>query len=282
MIINHNISALTANRILKNTDSELSKSLEKLSTGLRINRAGDDAPGFAMSEKLRTQINGIARAEKNTQDGISFIQVTEGSLDQVNNILQRLRELSIQTANGIYSSDDRNLVQLEVDQLIDEVDRIGNQAEFNKVKPLNGQFAKATNNPVTLHVGPNQNQQLKMFIGTMNASALKLQGTAGKQSLSTPFASNQMIGVVDDAIGKVNKQRSDLGAYYNRLEMTGKSLANDYVNMVSAESRIRDTDMAEEIVNLTKNQLLTRSGTAMLAQANLKTEMVVKLLSERF
>ena len=282
MIINHNMSALTANRILKDTDRALDRSLEKLATGQRINRAGDDAPGFAVSEKLRTQINGIAQAERNTMDGISFIQVTEGSLDQVNNILQRLRELSIQTANGIYSSQDRNLVQLEVDQLIEEVDRIGKTAEFNKINPLNGQFSKAKENPLTLHVGPNQNEQLKIYINTMDSSALKLQAGEKKESLSTPAGSNKMIGIVDEAINSINKQRADLGAYYNRLESTAKSLSNNYVNMVGAESRIRDLDMASEIVELTKNQLLTRTGSAMLAQANLKSESVIQLLSNRF
>ncbi|PJZ69520.1 flagellin [Leptospira perolatii] len=282
MIINHNISALRTNNVLKTVNKELDKTMEKLSTGMRINRAGDDALGFAVSERMRTQIRGLAQAERNVMDGVSFIQVTEGNLEQVNNILQRLRELSIQTSNGIYSDDDRKLVQLEVDQLIDEVDRLGKTAEFNKIRPLSGAYSKESKNPVQLHVGPNQNEKLEIFVDAMNASALKLETNGKKQTLSTPASSNTMIGILDNAIQRVNKQRSDLGAYYNRLEITAEGLQANYVNMVSAESRVRDADMAEYIVDFTKNQILTKSGVAMLAQANMRPEQVVKLLSERF
>ncbi|PJZ49628.1 flagellin [Leptospira saintgironsiae] len=282
MIINHNISALRANNVLKTTNHELDKTTEKLSTGMRINRAGDDALGFAVSERMRTQIRGLAQAERNVMDGVSFIQVTEGNLEQVNNILQRLRELSIQTSNGIYSDDDRKLVQLEVDQLIDEVDRLGKSAEFNKIRPLSGAYSKDSKNPIQLHVGPNQNEKLEIFVDAMNAGALQLETNGKKQTLSTPASSNAMIGILDNAIQRVNKQRSDLGAYYNRLEITAEGLQANYVNMVSAESRVRDADMAEHIVDYTKNQILTKSGVAMLAQANMRPEQVVKLLSERF
>lgn len=282
MIINHNISALRANNVLKTTNHELDKTTEKLSTGMRINRAGDDALGFAVSERMRTQIRGLAQAERNVMDGVSFIQVTEGNLEQVNNILQRLRELSIQTSNGIYSDDDRKLVQLEVDQLIDEVDRLGKSAEFNKIRPLSGAYSKDSKNPIQLHVGPNQNEKLEIFVDAMNAGALQLENNGKKQTLSTPASSNAMIGILDNAIQRVNKQRSDLGAYYNRLEITAEGLQANYVNMVSAESRVRDADMAEHIVDYTKNQILTKSGVAMLAQANMRPEQVVKLLSERF
>ncbi|TGL36380.1 flagellin [Leptospira koniambonensis] len=282
MIINHNISALRANNVLKTTNHELDKTTEKLSTGMRINRAGDDALGFAVSERMRTQIRGLAQAERNVMDGVSFIQVTEGNLEQVNNILQRLRELSIQTSNGIYSDDDRKLVQLEVDQLIDEVDRLGKSAEFNKIRPLSGAYSKDSKNPIQLHVGPNQNEKLEIFVDAMNAGALQLENNGKKQTLSTPASSNAMIGILDNAIQRVNKQRSDLGAYYNRLEITAEGLQANYINMVSAESRVRDADMAEHIVDYTKNQILTKSGVAMLAQANMRPEQVVKLLSERF
>ncbi|TGK02425.1 flagellin [Leptospira selangorensis] len=282
MIINHNISALRANNVLKTTNHELDKTTEKLSTGMRINRAGDDALGFAVSERMRTQIRGLAQAERNVMDGVSFIQVTEGNLEQVNNILQRLRELSIQTSNGIYSDDDRKLVQLEVDQLIEEVDRLGKSAEFNKIRPLSGAYSKDSKNPIQLHVGPNQNEKLEIFVDAMNAGALQLETNGKKQTLSTPASSNAMIGILDNAIQKVNKQRSDLGAYYNRLEITAEGLQSNYINMVSAESRVRDADMAEHIVDYTKNQILTKSGVAMLAQANMRPEQVVKLLSERF
>ncbi|EJZ42707.1 putative flagellin protein [Leptospira licerasiae str. MMD4847] len=249
---------------------------------MRINRAGDDALGFAVSERMRTQIRGLAQAERNVMDGVSFIQVTEGNLEQVNNILQRLRELSIQTSNGIYSDDDRKLVQLEVDQLIEEVDRLGKSAEFNKIRPLSGAYSKDSKNPIQLHVGPNQNEKLEIFVDAMNAGALQLENNGKKQTLSTPASSNAMIGILDNAIQKVNKQRSDLGAYYNRLEITAEGLQANYINMVSAESRVRDADMAEHIVDYTKNQILTKSGVAMLAQANMRPEQVVKLLSERF
>ncbi|EPG66990.1 flagellin [Leptospira wolffii] len=282
MIINHNISALRANNVLKTVNNELDKTTEKLSTGMRINRAGDDALGFAVSERMRTQIRGIAQAERNVMDGVSFIQVTEGNLEQVNNILQRLRELSIQTSNGIYSDDDRKLVQLEVDQLIDEVDRLGKSAEFNKIRPLSGSYSKESKNPIQLHVGPNQNEKLEIFVDAMNAGALQLENNGKKQTLSSPASSNTMIGILDNAIQRVNKQRSDLGAYYNRLEITAEGLQANYINMVAAESRVRDADMAEHIVDFTKNQILTKSGVAMLAQANMRPEQVVKLLSERF
>ncbi|TGM98871.1 flagellin [Leptospira dzoumogneensis] len=282
MIINHNISALRTNNVLKTVNNELDKTTEKLSTGMRINRAGDDALGFAVSERMRTQIRGLAQAERNVMDGVSFIQVTEGNLEQVNNILQRLRELSIQTSNGIYSDDDRKLVQLEVDQLIEEVDRLGKSAEFNKIRPLSGAYSKDSKNPIQLHVGPNQNEKLEIFVDAMNAGALQLESNGKKQTLSSPASSNAMIGILDNAIQKVNKQRSDLGAYYNRLEITAEGLQANYINMVSAESRVRDADMAEHIVDYTKNQILTKSGVAMLAQANMRPEQVVKLLSERF
>lgn len=282
MIINHNISALRTNNVLKSVNKELDKTMEKLSTGLRINRAGDDALGFAMSEKMRTQIRGLAQAERNVMDGVSFIQVTEGTLEQVNNILQRLRELSIQTSNGIYSNEDRKLVQLEVDQLIEEVDRIGKSAEFNHIKPLSGDHSKQSNKPIQLQVGPNQNEKLDIFIDSMNATGLQLVANGKKQVLSSPASANAMIGILDTAITKVNQQRADLGAYYNRLEITSQGLQSSYVNMVAAESRVRDADMAEQIVDYTRNQILTKSGSAMLAQANMRPDQVVKLLSDRF
>ncbi|TGM59850.1 flagellin [Leptospira adleri] len=282
MIINHNISALRTNNVLKSVNKELDKTMEKLSTGQRINRAGDDALGFAMSEKMRTQIRGLAQAERNVMDGVSFIQVTEGTLEQVNNILQRLRELSIQTSNGIYSNEDRKLVQLEVDQLIEEVDRIGKSAEFNRIKPLSGDHSKQSNKPIQLQVGPNQNEKLDIFIDSMNATGLQLMANGKKQALSSPASANAMIGILDTAISKVNQQRADLGAYYNRLEITSQGLQSSYVNMVAAESRVRDADMAEQIVDYTRNQILTKSGSAMLAQANMRPDQVVKLLSDRF
>lgn len=282
MIIGHNLSALAANKVLKSANAEMDKSMERLATGLRINRAGDDATGFAVSEKMRTQIRGLAQAEKNVTNGISFVQSTEGSLDQVNEILQRLRELSVQSANGIYSVGDRQQVQLEVSQLIDEIDRMGNTAEFNKVKTLDGTYARQKKNPMTLQVGANQNEKLQIYIGTMNATALKLQKAGKRETISTPANANKMMGAIDDAIGKVSRQRADLGAYYNRLEITSKALDTQYLNVVASESRIRDADMASEMVEFMKNQILSKSAMAMLAQANARPEQVVKLISDRF
>ncbi len=282
MIINHNISALVAKRALSNTGRDMDKSMERLATGMRINRPGDDAPGFAVSERLRSQIRGLSQAERNTQDGMSFLQVTEGNLEQVNSILQRLRELSVQSANGIYSNEDRKLVQLEVSQLVEEVERISVTAEFNKVKPLDGRFSRAKNNPMTLQVGANASERVDVYINTMSSSALKLKNAQKNLTLSTPNQATDSLQVLDDAISKVNRLRSDLGAYYNRLDLTLKSLSNNYVNIVASESQVRDADMATEMVEYSKNQILTKSGVAMLAQANLRPESVVKLLTDRY
>ncbi len=282
MIINHNVSALIAKRALQNTSRDMDKSMERLSTGMRLNRPGDDAPGFAVSEKLRSQIRGLGQAERNAQDGLSFLQVTEGSLEQVNSILQRLRELSVQSSNGIYSNDDRKLVQLEVSQLVEEVERIGTTAEFNKVRPLDGRFSRAGKNPMSVQVGSNAGERVDIYINTMNSSSLKLKSGTDRLTLSTSEKANGSLQVLDDAISKVNRLRSDLGAYYNRLDLTLRSLSNNYVNLVSSESQVRDADMATEMVEFSKNQILTKSGVAMLAQANVRPESVVKLLTDRY
>lgn len=282
MIINHNVSALIAKRALQNTSRDMDKSMERLSTGMRLNRPGDDAPGFAVSEKLRSQIRGLGQAERNAQDGLSFLQVTEGSLEQVNSILQRLRELSVQSSNGIYSNDDRNLVQLEVSQLVEEVDRIGKTAEFNSVRPLDGRFSRASKNPMSFQVGGNAGERIDVYINTMSGSSLKISGGTDRLTLSTPDKASGSLKVLDDAISKVNRLRSDLGAYYNRLDLTLKSLSNNYVNLVSSESQVRDADMAMEMVEYSRNQILTKSGVAMLAQANVRPESVVKLLTDRY
>lgn len=282
MIINHNVSALIAKRALQNTSRDMDKSMERLSTGLRLNRPGDDAPGFAMSERLRSQISGLSQAERNGQNGMSFLQVTEGSLEQVNTILQRLRELSVQSANGIYSNEDRSLIQLEVSQLVEEVDRIGKNAEFNRIYPLDGRFSYAGKSPMTVQIGGNTGEKVDIFINTMNGASLKLKTGAERFSLSTPDKATGSLKVLDDAITKVNRMRSDLGAYYNRLDLTMRSLSNNYVNLVSSESQVRDADMALEMVEYSKNQILTKSGVAMLAQANVRPESVVKLLTDRY
>lgn len=282
MIINHNMSAINANRTLKFTQWGVSKQMEKLSSGERINKAGDDASGLAVSEKMRTQIQGLRQAERNTEDGMSFIQTAEGYLNQSATIIQRIRSLSIQAANGIYSAQDRQLIQVEVSALVDEVDRIASQAEFNKFKVLTGEFSKVNaKSSMWFHIGANQNQRKRVYIGTMTAQAFKMKDGTGKVSisLSSPGGANNTIGIMDNALQTLSKQRADLGAYFNRLELTAKGLMTAYENIQSAESRIRDADMAEEMVEFTKNQVLVHTGTAMLAQANVKGQSVLRLIS---
>ncbi|PKL37811.1 MAG: flagellin [Spirochaetae bacterium HGW-Spirochaetae-1] len=280
MRINHNMSAIFANRQMQNVAARLDKSIEKLASGEAINRAGDDASGLAVSEKMRTQINGLIQAEKNAQNGLSFVQVAEGSFQQVNDILQRIRQLSIQSANGIYSNSDRTQIQVEVSQLIEEIDRISTSAEFNRMKMLTGAFAKTSKvGSMFFHVGANSNQRIRVYISTIGAKALNLVDEASKKrSISTVGQANAMIGYVDIALEKLNRQRADLGAYYNRMENTISSLTRSYENMLAADSRVRDVDMAAQMVEYTKDQILIQTGVAMLAQANFKPKLVMKLL----
>ena len=281
MIINHNMSAINANKVLKFKHWEVNSSMEKLSSGLRINKAGDDASGLAVSEKMRAQINGLRQAERNTEDGMSFVQTTEGYLNQSSDILQRIRVLAVQSSNGIYTDQDRQLIQVEVSALVDEVDRIASQAEFNKFKLLLGDFSKA--NPkasMWFHMGANMHQRERVYIGTMTAQGLGLKEGSGAfiADLASADSANRTIGVIDDALHKISKQRADLGAYYSRLDYAAKGLMTAYENIQASESRIRDADMAETMVDMTKNQVLVQSGTAMLAQANMKTRTVLQLL----
>lgn len=280
MIINHNMSAINSHRVLKFMHWDVQRNTEKLSSGLRINRAGDDASGLAVSEKMRTQVQGLRQAERNTEDGMSMIQTTEGYLEQVSSIIQRIRVLSVQSSNGIYTSSDRQLMQVEVSSLVDEVDRIASQAEFNTMTLLQGDFARGSRtSSMWFHMGPNMHQRERVYIGTMTALSLKLVNVDGtKMSLSTAGQANNTIGILDAGLNRIQKLRSDLGAYYNRLEYTAKGLMNAYENIQAAESRIRDTDMAEEMVNFTKNSILVQSATAMLAQANAIPQGVLRLL----
>jgi len=285
MIINHNMSALFAHRQQKLNSWVLDKNMEKLSSGLRITRAGDDASGLAVSEKMRSQIRGLYRAEKNAMDGISFIQTAEGYLQENQDILQRLRELAVQSANGIYSTEDRMQIQVEISSLVDEVDRVASHAQFNGMNLLTGRFARETGeNMVTasmwFHVGANMDQRVRLFIGTMTTEGLGLRNQANKEivSVSTPDQANRAIGLLDEALKTMSKQRADLGAYQNRLEFTAKGLAIGAENLQASESRIRDVDMAEEMVQFTKNSILLQSATAMLAQANLKPQTILQLL----
>jgi flagellin len=281
MIINHNMSAMYANRSLSVTQTELSKNMEKLASGQRINRAGDDASGLAVSEKLRGQIRGLNQAQRNIENGVSFIQTTEGYLQETQDILHRVRELSVQSANGIYTSEDRMQIQVEVSQLVDEINRIASHAQFNGMNILTGRFAKEGGQTMQLQVGANMDQNERIYIGTMTAQALGLQGqqgTAGMISISTPDVANQAIGNLDAALRSVSKQRADLGAYQNRFEMASKGVAIASENLQAAESRIRDTDMANQMVDYVKNQILSQAGGAMLAQANTRTQSVMQLL----
>ena len=283
MIINHNMSAAFSNRQLGVTQAEVGRSIERLSSGLRINRAGDDASGLAVSEKLRSQVRGLNQAERNIQNGVSFIQTTEGYLQGTQDILHRLRELSVQSANGIYTDEDRMQIQVEVSQLVSEVNRIASHAQFNGMNLLTGAFStdSATNRIMQLQVGANMDQNERLFIGTMTASALGLQdaqGSNGIMSITNPELANQAIGTVDAALRMVSKQRADLGAYQNRFEMAAQSVAVASENMQAAESRIRDANMASEMVNYTRGSILTQASTAMLAQANLRTQSVLQLL----
>ena len=283
MIINHNMSALYASRELNIHNGLIQKNIEKLSSGMRINRAGDDASGLAVSEKLRGQIQGLNQAKRNIQNGVSFIQTTEGYLQETEDILHRVRELAVQSANGVYTQEDRMQIQVEVSQLVDEVNRIASHAQFNGMNMLTGTFAKdsVTNGVMQFQVGANMDQSERVYIGTMTAQALGLQGSQGGTgivSISTVQSANQAIGTVDSALTQVSKQRADLGAYQNRFEMAATGVAVAAENLQAAESRIRDTDMASEMVKFTKNQILVQAGTAMLAQANTEPQSVLKLL----
>ncbi len=269
-----------AKRQMNLASTKIEKSIEKLSSGVRINRSGDDATNLAVSEKMRTQIRGLKQAERNALNGMSFIQVAESGIEQVNEILQRVRELSVQSANGIYSENDRISIQVEVSQLIDEVNRISTTVTFNRLNLLTGDFSRNSTKSMFFHVGANQNQRIKAYIATMNAKAFGLEeADKNKKSVLSVGEANEMIGIVDVAIDKLNMQRASLGAYYNRMETAVKAINSNYENLVAADSRIRDTDIAEEFTKLTKNQVLLQSGTAMLAQANMSSKLVVELLS---
>lgn len=285
MIINHNLSAMYAQRTLKNNNIRVTKNMEKLSSGYRITRAADDASGLAVSEKMRSQIRGLNMASRNAANGISFIQTTEGYLQESQDVLQRIRELAIQASNGIYTPEDRMMIQVEVSQLIDEVDRIASHAQFNGMNLITGRFARPMGeNIVTasmwFHIGANMDQRERVFIGTMTSVALGIREMASQKimSISTMTNANMAIGILDDALMIINKQRADLGAYQNRLEMSMIGIDVGAENLQAAESTIRDADMAEQMVSYTKNQILVQSATAMLAQANVKPQVVLQLL----
>jgi flagellin len=274
-----------ADRSLKVTQVFLDKNMEKLSSGLRINRAGDDASGLAVSEKMRAQIRGLNQASTNAQNGISFIQTAEGYLQESEDILQRLRELSVQAAHGIYTEEDRLYIQIEVSALVDEIDRIASHAQFNGMNLLTGRFGRMIGeNVVTasmwFHIGANMDQRRQVYIGTMTAKGLGIRNVGDDTfiSLSAPDSANRAIGTLDRALKIINKQRADLGAYVNRLEHVVRGLDVGAENLQASESLIRDANMAHVTVEYTKNMILSQSGTAMLAQANQRGQSVLQLL----
>lgn len=288
MIINHNLSALFAARQLDLNNESMSNASAKLSSGQRINKAGDDPSGLAVSEKMLAQIGGLNQANRNAQDGISFIQTAEGYLQESGQILRRIRDLAVEASNGIYTAQDRVMIQVEVSQLIAEINRIASQAQFNGLNMLTGRFARPTGtNTVTasmwFHIGANMDQRIRVFIGTMSAQGLGLQSVNGTPStatfisLSTPDRANMAIGMLDKALRIVDKQRADLGAYQNRLTYASHGLAIGAENLTAAESRIRDTNMASEMVKYVKDQILVQASTAMLAQANQRAQTVLQL-----
>lgn len=278
MIISHNMSAIYSARQEGITGAALSKSMEKLSSGERINKAGDDAAGLAISEKMRAQIRGLNQASKNITDGVSFIQTTEGYLNETTDILQRIRELAVQGSNGIYSDEDRMQIQVEVSSLVAEVDRIASSAQFNGMNMLTGRFATEG---INFQVGANMDQSVKITIGAADATTLGLRGTqeGGEMiSVADQDSANRTLGTIDEALKTVNKQRADLGAAQNKFEMAQKGVNVAAENLTASESRIRDTDMAQEMVEYTKNAILSQANLAMEAQANSNNQNVLALL----
>jgi len=281
MIINHNLASLFASRQEGLNAASLQASMAKLSSGERINKAGDDASGLAVSEKMRSQIRGLNQASRNIGDAVSFVQVAEGYLAETTDVLQRIRELAVQASNGVYSDEDRMQIQVEVSQLVAEVDRIASSAQFNGMNLLTGRFSKESDTVMQFQVGANADQSIRAYIGTMTASALGLKNIQGEDnqiSISSPDEANTTIATLDEALKNVNKQRADLGAYQNRMEMAQKGINVAAENTQAAESRIRDADMATEMVEYTKQQVLAQASTAMLAQANSQSQNVLALL----
>ena len=271
MVVQHNLSAMNTSRQLGGVTNSLSKSTEKLSSGYKINRAGDDAAGLSISEKMRSQIRGLNRASDNAEDGISLIQVAEGALNETHSILQRMNELATQAANDTNTTTDRNAIQKELTQLTSELDRIYSTTQFNTMNLLDGKFTGKN-----LQVGSLSGQVIGISINKMNASALSL--TATNVKVSSNEAAGKSMSLIQAAIDTVSTERSKLGALQNRLEHTINNLDTTSENTQAAESRIRDTDMASEMVEYSKNNILSQAGQSMLAQANQSTQGVLALL----
>jgi flagellin len=282
MRINHNISAMIGTGALSTQNKSLSRSLEKLSTGLRINRASDDAAGLSVSESLRSKIRGMARAKMNAEDGIALIQIAEGATGEINNILQRMRELCIQSATDTMTTTERSYIDKEFQQLQNEITRISNSASYNGMTLLDGgnsSFGTAGGQSSVLHIGSGSNAQIDRISITINAMTLGALGmTAGTTSVSTNVSALAALSVIDNAIKSVNTMRSDMGAYVNRLEFAIANLNNQVFNTQDAESRIRDVDFASETTEFTRSQILSQSATSMLSQANQVPQSVLSLI----
>lgn len=314
MIINHNISAMNAHRMLVENAQDTSKTLEKLSSGIRINRGADDAAGLAVSEKMRAQVRGLHMAYRNAQDGVSLLQTAEGYLQETTSAIQRMRELSVQAANGIYTEADRNYIQSEVNQLVNEVERIATQSQFNTkflflgnlgseneakgLKETEGSAPTSKvdlDNPATagmpLHIGPNMDQRIIVTIKNLTSGALGLAESTQPSSespavnevkttlnLSNPEGANRAIGTLDKALNIVNEERTRLGAYQNRLETAMRGIDVATENLQASESRIRDSDLAKEMIDFVKLNILSQSSASMLAQANLRPQLILRVL----
>lgn len=280
MVINFNQSAAFASRMEGINTANVLKTSKELSSGMRINSAADDASGLAVSEKMRSQIRGLNQASRNVMNGVSMLQTAEGYMQSTTDILQRIRELAVQSANGIYSDEDRAMLQTEVEQLVSEVDRISQTAEFNGMTLLSGRFAE---DGIRLQVGANVDQNFTVKLGDMSASALGLKG-AGQDgteqaiSLANPESANMALATVDEALKTVNKSRADIGASMNRMEMTQKGIDIASENLAASESRIRDADMAKTITSHVKNQILQSASVSLLSQANTNSQNVLALL----
>ena len=269
MVVQHNLSAMNTNRQMGTITSSLQKSTEKLSSGYRINRAGDDAAGLSISEKMRSQIRGLNKASSNAQDGISLIQVAEGALNETHSILQRMNELATQAASDTNTSVDRTAIKNEIDQLTSEIDRIHSTTQYNTMNLLDGSFKS-----MRIQVGAMSGQTIVISVNKMSASQIGISGL----KVSSNSSAGEAMSKIQAAIETVSEQRSKLGAIQNRLEHTINNLETTSENTSSAESRIRDTDMASEMVEYSKNNILQQAGQSMLAQANQQTQGVLSLL----
>ena len=280
MLINFNQAAEFANRIVNVNDSNLQNTMKALSSGKRINSAKDDASGLAVSTKMHSMIRGLNQASRNISDGSSMLNVASGFLQETTDILQRIRELAVQSSNGIYSDDQRSMIQIEVSQLVSEVDRIASSATFNGLQLFTGRYA-AGNEEITLHIGSQTDQRISFNLEAATAESLGLknvQGQEGSLSISDPESANMAIATLDDALLKVSKQQALIGANQNKMEVAKQGIDIASENMAAANSRIEDADMAEKYVEYSKDQILAQSSLAMLAQSNSNSQNVLALL----